>query len=234
MYHSFKNALPGFALTALVCLIACPFARATTLNGTPAGLYTPSADVVLDWAAESFTITTPFLLTGAEFVTDEYTPLWDGTLDYGVFASNGSLPGTVLESNSGGRNPVYTTTILAIDPDPYGNSLVQYDFLLAAPLTLSPGTYWIGLHLNTGYGYPDVMGWDGTTTPYAQVEASAPDGNFNSWELGSLQLALGVSGMPISANAPEPASLALAGFGLANVVFRRVRRKRVAAGGSTF
>ena len=213
------------AILALTGLITCTPARADSLNGTPAGLYDPSADLTIDWAAESFTVTTQFLLSGAEFFTNEYTPLWDGTLDYGVFAGNGNVPGNILETNAGGRNPVYTTTVVAVDTGFEPSSIVQYDFLLKTPLTLAPGTYWIGLHLHTGYGYPDVEAWDSTTTPHAQISASAPGGDFSNWQPEGLQLALGVTGTPVS-NTPEPASLALGGFGLAYLSMRCRRLAR--------
>jgi MYXO-CTERM domain-containing protein len=212
------------AAIAVLCLPACCVpALADTLNGSPNLVpYSESADVVLDWAAESFTVGTQFDLTGIEFFTDEYTPLWDGTLQVDLFASNGSKPGTTpIATFSNGAIKIERTVLVDGSPTD-DNSIVQYDVPLSA--VLDPGTYWVAIHMKSDYNYPDVMGWDDTTTPHAQIAYSASGGDFNNWQAQGLQLALGYTGQNASVSTPEPASFAFAGLGLAGLALLRQRR----------
>jgi hypothetical protein len=162
-------------------------------------------------AAESFTLANTTIIAGVRFFDQEFPPAWDGTLDYFFFSNSGFFPSASPLPGGSGHNPVFTKTAL-INGGAVSVWGMQYDFNLSTPLTLGPGTYWLGLHLQSGFAQGTPL-WTGTTTPNAQVSAAAPGGNFNNWQLQGLQLAFSLSDTPLVV--PEPASVIFIGIVLA-------------------
>jgi len=146
-------------------------------------------------AAESFTLSQTTTIRGVRFYTHEFPPAWDGTLDYFFFSDAAPFPDSQVLSS--GHNPAYTKTAL-IDGGTMAVWTVEYDFDLINPSPLGPGTYWLGLHLQNGFGCCEGVGvWLGTTTPDAEISAFAPGGDFNGWQLEGLQLAFALSDAPL-------------------------------------
>ena len=52
--------------------------------------------------ADNFVLAENTILTGAHFWTHERDDrIWDGTLEYFIFADNGGIPGTIINSGDG-------------------------------------------------------------------------------------------------------------------------------------
>ncbi len=165
--------------------------------------------------AESFTLSATMTIRGIEFANSEYTPTFNDTLSYYIYSNNGFFPDQLLAQ---GTNPQISKTFLT-NGGVLGISSVLYDFNLNSPVTLGPGTYWIGLNFS-GSAFSS---WLATKTPNAQLDAAAPPGTSN-WGLGALQVYLGISDTPlVTSAAPEPGSLILGGVGLALVLLIRKR-----------
>jgi hypothetical protein len=146
-------------------------------------------------AAESFSLSVTTTIRGVRFYTHEASLAWDGTLDYFFFGHNAPFPGSHVLSS--GHNPAYTKTFI-IDGGSTAASIVEYNFDPIIPITLGPGTYWLGLHLQDDFDCCDgAANWLATTTPNAQISAFAPNGDFNGWQLQGLQLAFALSDAPL-------------------------------------
>jgi hypothetical protein len=201
-------------IVAVMMLAATPGRSALITNGMPDS-NGASLDINGHIGAESFTLASTMTIRGIEFANSEYTPLFNDTLSYFIYSNNGFFPDQLLAQ---GTNPQLSKTFL-VNGGILGISSVLYDFNLNAPVTLGPGTYWIGLNFSGNAS----SSWLATQTPNAQLDAAAPVGTTN-WGLGALQVYLGISDTPLVATAaPEPGSLTLELVGLTLVLFGRKR-----------
>ena len=158
-------------------------------------------------AAESFTLSAGETIRGIEFADEDFAPSFSGTLNYYIYSNSGFFPGTLLAQ---GSNPALSRSFV-MNGGTQGVSIVRDDFNLITPLSLNPGTYWVGLNFSGG----SFSVWDETTTPNAQLSAGTPVGTMN-FNLDAVQLYLGISDTPLApVAAPEPGSILLAGLGLA-------------------
>jgi hypothetical protein len=204
-----------FAAIFGMLMLFAGYAGASTIysSGSP-NFVGPGVDLGLGVAAESFTLSTTTTIRGAQFYT--YGTLqyfWDRTLNYFFFRNNGGFP--AASPLFSGFSPPSTQTPLA-------DGVTLFSFDLITPVTLAPGTYWLGIQTD---GPLDGAGlaWDATTTPYAQASAWAMRGNFTQWSLQGSQLAFSLSDTPLVA--PEPATAAITAIGL-TVVFWNLKKAR--------
>jgi hypothetical protein len=218
-----KHLIRGVQWAVLGLVFSTPgsaWASFISVNGPPSllggGLNTFS--VV---AAESFTLSASTTIRAAEFFTEEFPPLWDGTLDYFIFANNSPFPASSPLAGGQGHNPPVHKS-LVVDGGVSSTTIAKYDFDLITPLTLAPGTYWLGLHLQQDFSLNGSIFWDFTTTPDAQLSVAAPGGDFDHWALQQAQIALGISDTPLVV--PEPSSIGLALLGLAALARSRTHR----------
>ena len=210
-----KNWQATGVIVAAMTLWATPGHSALITNGVP-DPQGASLDTNGHIGAEFFTLTSTMTIRGIEFANSEYTPLFNDTLSYFIYSNNGFFPDQLLAQ---GSNPLISKTFL-VNGGVLGISSVLYDFNLNTPVTLGPGTYWIGLNFS-GNAFSS---WLATKTPNAQLDAAAPTNNPSNWGLGALQVYLGISDTPlVTSAAPEPGSLILGGIGLALVLLGRKR-----------
>jgi hypothetical protein len=193
-------------LWSLMLLSAGPALATTSFNGTPG---TGGGGLIIETSvgAESFNLSNTETIRGVEFAGEFFSA--PGTLDWYIFDNNGFFPGSVVAQ---GQNPVLSVT-------PLSQFISIVDFNLNTPVTLSAGTYWVGLNFPTQFAV-----WDETTTPGSQLSAGdpAPLGSGN-WNLDAVQLYLGISDTPLVA--PEPGSVLLVGIGSIGLVWRRYRNR---------
>jgi PEP-CTERM motif len=197
--------LAGILLT-LMLLSAGPALATTSFNGTPG---TGGGGLAIETfvGAESFNLSSTETIRGVEFAGELFSA--PGTLNWYIFNNNGFFPGSVLAQ---GQNPALSVT-------PFSQFISIVDFNLNTPVTLSAGTYWVGLNFPTQF-----VVWGETTTPGSQLSAGdpAPLGSGN-WNLDAVQLYLGISETPLVA--PEPGSVLLVGMGSIGLVWRRYRNR---------
>jgi hypothetical protein len=202
-------------IVAAMTFWATPGHSALITNGVPDS-NGASLDTNGHIGAESFTLASTMTIRGIEFANSEYTPLFNDTLSYFIYSNNGFFPDQLLAQ---GSNPLLSKTFL-VNGGVLAISSVLYDFNLNTPVTLGPGTYWIGLNFS-GNAFSS---WLATQTPNAQLSAAAPINNPSNWGLNALQVYLGISDTPlVTSAAPEPGSLILGGIGLALVLLGRKR-----------
>jgi hypothetical protein len=208
-------------LLAAASLLFCPPARSSVIvNGFPS-LTGGGTLLQPDVAAEFFTLSSAMTLQSVEFAVYGNPSLWDGTLDYYFFDNSGFYPASSPFAQ--GHDPAYSITYL-INGGTHTTSFWLFDFDLNTPVTMGPGTYWLGLHMQNGYAFGAGVVWDGTTTPNAQPSAESNDGTFDNWVLTAGQLYLSVTGT--DATVPEPAPVLFAGLGLAGLAAWRLRTRR--------
>ena len=175
-------------------------------------------------AAESFTLSSTRTIRAVRFYSSEFSPAWDGNLDYFFFGLGlyGVYPASSPLPNGQGHNPAYVKTTL-IDGGTTSFWIAQYDFDLVTPLTLGPGTFWLGIHIKEGFDVTGGPSWLATTTPNAQVSAVAPGGDFNNWHLAGLQVAFALSDTSLI---PEPTTWGLLVLGIVTLLGRLLLCRR--------
>jgi hypothetical protein len=203
-------------ITLTTLLLVSPAAHATLLtNGTPS---TAGEGLTVNtfMGAESFMLSIAETVQAIEFAEEEFVPGFTDTLNYAIFDNSGFFPGTMVAQ---GSNPVLSTTYL-VNGGNTGVSDLLFDFNLNTPVTLQPGTYWVGINFS-GSQFAE---WLATTTPNSQLSAGAPAGTTN-WNLDAVQLYIGVSSTPL-VRTPEPGSTLFVGVGMM-LVMAGYRRRRV-------
>jgi hypothetical protein len=144
-----RESVPEFKwigiLLAAVLVAAGPAHSTTITNGTPNNT---GGGLVLDTfqSAEYFDLSSPETLRGIEFADEEYTPTFNGTLSYFIYANSGFFPGALLAQ---GTNPAISKSFV-VNGGTLGVSIVKYDFNLITPIDLSAGRYWVGLNFANG------------------------------------------------------------------------------------
>jgi PEP-CTERM motif len=189
---------------ALPLLLVGSVHATTSFNGTPS---TGGGGLVIESfvGAESFTLSSAETIEGVEFAGEIFSA--PSTLDWFIYGNSAPFPGSVIAQ---GQNPALTVT-------PFSQFISIMDFNLNTPVSLSAGTYWIGLNFPTQF-----VSWGATTTPNNQLSAGEPVGT-NNWNLDAVQLYLGISDTPLVA--PEPESVLLVGMGALGLMWRRTFAK---------
>jgi hypothetical protein len=207
IYAALKSAV--WSATLGVLLLFTGYAQATIFYSSgPANFVGPGVDLGIAVGAEFFTLSGVTTIRAAQFYATGPLQLWDGTLNYFFFNNDGVFP--AASPLSTGTNPPFTQTILT-------RGLIRFDFDLITPLTLPPGTYWLGIQTDLLFD-PGGLSWASTTTPYAQLSAAAIQGDFSQWTLQGCQLAFALWDTPLVV--PEPTITTLIGLGLTAALWR--------------
>ncbi|MCL4209246.1 MAG: hypothetical protein HRU76_12920 [Phycisphaeraceae bacterium] len=137
------------------------------------------------------------------------TPVTDAfTIEFR--ADNGGLPGAVVHTTTPASLVRTATGIVIFGVDEY-----RYDVVLAAPVSLGAGTFWVSVTNSTNFGSSSSWFW----------ETSSAGGNQGSWSPDSGGTWNGLPNdlsMILGGSVPAPGALAL--LGAAGLVARRRRR----------
>ncbi len=182
-------------------------------NGEPA-LYGNGKDIRSWLQADDFVLTQNIILTSAHFWTYERDDqIWDGTLEYFIFADNGGMPGTIISSSYGQsiqKNVTYENTT---------GTQYEYSFGFETPISLvANDTYWFGLHLASNYpsDVGNVFRWESSMLGFGSISYESEGGTLDNWVDSGIHRAFYLEGIP------EPTTLSL--FALGFLALLRKRR----------
>jgi|MudIll2142460700_1097286.scaffolds.fasta_scaffold43970_2 hypothetical protein len=148
--------------------------------------------------------------------------VWDGTLQYFIFANNGGMPGTLLASGIGQN---ITTTDTGI-PWGFGGNNWLFEFDLQNPFNAAPGTeYWFGIHLSNNFDRDGIY-WTQTNDLPGNARESE-GGTFNNWATSppnGEERAYFLTGQ--SGEIPEPATMLLLASGLIGILGLRKKFRK--------
>lgn len=183
-------------------------------NGGPMGGGI-SNNAVLWVQANDFSVGSNSNITGGSVFIESQSGSfsnWNGTLNYFIFANNGTTPGVTLASGAAANKVITSTGIL----DQAGTGTIQrVDFDLATAFdALASTTYWFGIQLGT----TGNIAWSASS--YGN-EIESYGGSFNNWYSNGRDGAFLLVGD--DGTVPEPATLFLIGLGLLGLVRGRRR-----------
>ncbi|MGI8924577.1 MAG: PEP-CTERM sorting domain-containing protein [Fimbriimonadales bacterium] len=173
-----------------------------------------SGNEMTQWLqAENFTLTGNATLGWIRFWTieDSVFGSYDGNVDWFVFDNNGGIPGSIVDSGSV-TNPSKTflqSGILGVF-DEY-----VYDLDIADVALTGSTDYWLGLHVNVGYGSRREIYWETTSAGNAPTGQESDGGTMNNWFGNGQEHAFELYG-PV----PEPSTIAVLGV-LGALMLRR-------------
>jgi len=198
-------------------------------NGNPNQV--DGTDISSFVSADDFKLTTAVNLTGVTFFasadSDPFTSQFSGAIGFGIFVDSKGQPGILVASGSN-NSPVLLDTgkqILGTE---------EYQLAIAVPsVSLTAGTYWLGLHegpFGTPYDGTTIY-WDTTATqtgslPMATSDLTGASGWFPSLSETNMDLAFSLQGSSAASTpTPEPAQwlavlLAIAGCIISREVLR--------------
>jgi len=172
-------------------------------NGEPS-IYTAGKDMRSWLQADDFLLDQDVMLTGGHFWTyEQNVAIWDGTLEYFIFADDSGTPGTII---SGGDGQSVQKDVTDITPAGRG---YEYSFEFETPVSLvTANTYWFGLHLASDYsGLSDVFRWESNISGFGSTSFESEGGTLDNWTDSGIHRAFYLEGIP------EPATIFLLGLG---------------------
>ena len=128
--------------------------------------------------AADFTLDATTMVTGARFWTSEFSNPWDGTVEYFIFPDVGGVPATAPTYSGFGQSII---RLGPLGPQFLGADWYSYEIQLTAPLSLSAGTYWLGLHLHADYSHDYGIHWGATPSRFGAPPQVSAGGTFNNW-----------------------------------------------------
>ncbi|MDD5327624.1 MAG: PEP-CTERM sorting domain-containing protein [Phycisphaerae bacterium] len=183
-------------------------------NGKPSIYYFNS---VMDrLLADDFTVTQDTILTkGCFWTMEDHILLWDGTLEYFIFANASGMPGTIISSGNG-QNVVKNATG-RVTP---GGDEYKYYFEFGTPIDLDAGeTYWFGLHMDADYtGWPYHILWSNSIAGLGYNCYESLGGTLDNWVNVGNQQAFYLEAVP------EPGTACLLVMGSLALVKRNRQR----------
>jgi hypothetical protein len=169
---------------------------------------------------EQFTLGSAETIDSVQVGLSLYTfvPSWDGSISYYLYNDSGDLPSTLIQQ---GSNPAFNMNSLGV-PYPFTGSYdYNYQFNLLTPVTLSAGSYWLGVQTTTSSN----LEWVDVNQTQVNGAVNVGGDFYPVEETLSLQLS-NTSLVASPASAPEPgtgALVLLSGIGLATI--RRRKKK---------
>ncbi len=230
MYRRFLSPPPLLSSMAVVLLAALPSAASTLFTtGTTDIEDGPSASVIAWVFAAPFTLTSQATIQSASIWADLFDS-WDGTMDYYLFDNNGLYPGSTPLAQGTGTDVVKTLDTCYFVGSTCVLPVYEVDFDLASPVTLDPGTYWFGIHMQDNFSSgSEAAVWAALPgDPGNRLDAGSPGGTFDNWVLGAEDNAFTLNGS-LGSPVPEPGYMPLfllAALCIAVGVVRRNRRAR--------
>jgi len=184
-------------------------------NGEPS-IYSYGNDILRWLQTDDFILTENTILTGAHFWTQE-TDLWDGTLEYFIFADDSGIPGTII--NSGDGQSVVKNATGGATP---GSEEYEYSFMFETPIDLGAGEiYWFGLHLASGYpSEAEYWPWSTSVSGFGSTSFESEGGTLDNWVNTGIHRAFYLEAVP------EPGTLSLVALGILSLVKSRGTRKK--------
>jgi len=183
-------------------------------NGEPT-IYADGKDMRSWLQADDFILDQDVILTGGHFWTFEDTvAIWDGTIEYFIFADDSGTPGTLI---SVGDGQSVQKDVIDIIP---GGAECEYSFEFETPVSLAADNlYWFGLHMASDYsGSSDVFRWGSNISGFGSTSFESEGGTLDNWTDSGIHRAFYLEGIP------EPATILLLGAGGLALV-RRVKQR---------
>lgn len=220
----------GLLCLSLLFLAAVGAARADAIiyDGGVPDLFSGSVSDV-DWTSPAQTAESFVLSPDANTITDIHwwgSYVFEGVahfptdlFTFQIYSDNAGLPGTLVWSETATlSNRVDTGDTLSSSPTYH---VYAYEYVLAAPQTLTAGNvYYLSIFNNTtGYDSDD---WIWVTAGNDFGEAFQETLGSDNWYVLSFDHAFQLTGP--GGVVPEPASLLLIGLGLAGLARHRLRR----------
>jgi hypothetical protein len=218
-----KRPLCILTFAVLFATIARPAVASTIFfNGTPDNVNAFGSDI-----ASGFASADDFILgAGANTITDLH---WFGAYAFANTAPAADDFTIRLYQNTGGAPDVApiiavnigNATRVATGGAIFGFDVYEY-FAFVAPITLSPGVYWLSIVNDTGADDDD---WFWATSAQSGNAHQRFEGG--AWQNQGAELAFSLTDdASAPAPVPEPATLSLVGVGLAGAAGRRFRKRR--------
>ena len=215
-------------IAALAGAVLATSAQADVIydNGTPASGDLNGNDATQWVQAEDFTLAAGGIVTGAGVYIAGINGIgnWDGNFTYYLFASNGSDPGSVLQTGDVSVTPVDTGSTWDFGGNIY---LFEFDFLSSFDASVGT-TYWLGIHASSDWNRDNIY-WI-HTGPNGTIPGRESDGGaFDNWDwLGPEHAFYLTDGAGTAVPEPGTWAMMLLGFGAVGVALRRGRKPKLA------
>ena len=141
--------------------------------------------------ADDFTLSKRSVIASVRFWTLE-SGVWDGSTQYAIYQDSAGSPGSVVASGSVMVSRTLTGLTGAVSLTEYLN-----EFDLPSPITLDPGTYWLGLHMSADCVTNDGVFWETTSSTIGALSRF----NLNclgTWATANNRLAFKLFSEPLS------------------------------------
>lgn len=146
--------------------------------------------------------------------------VWDGNLDYFIFADSGGAPGA-LQASGAGQNVQTTDTSTAWC---CGGNGFLFEFDLVNPFAAAAATnYWFGIHLSSNFDRDELYWMSHAGGGGGASESNG--GTFDNWSPNSDTRVFFLADTPVGTQVPEPGTLSLFGLGALGLVWVRRRRR---------